>query len=169
MKASLKKWMDRTHTRIRDGLLGEGEIRVLRQRAADATNKRDTPDDVRHAYSVLCDAVYDHAPHVTREQARKGAGWLYAKTHKPDRTPRNNAFVRDNFNDDDLQIIRELYFSDTPEFALVGFEDVGSRGYVVFAPIYRAFGLSGSFDYVAVAWQSGGQSFVRDHATAVQS
>lgn len=151
-------WFDKTRARlIRGEQFSESEIRAMRRKLREALNSASDSDK---AYDLI-DMVDERKPEVMASQARKGADWLHAQAFTPSGKVRKNAFVYRELTPADLAVIEACHAN--PRFQLVGF-DVweGSYGYIngVF-PIYRCHGADGAwFDYVGVAWQSGGKSYV---------
>lgn len=166
------KWANKTASIIRSGEVPEGIIRAMRRIMSRAINAggnswmTGTPSCTFDDASKLLDLVDEFKPAVTADQARKGADWLYSQVYTPRGVLRNTEFAQ-QFTAHDRDCI--LYCRDNPRFDLVELYDTQQDGarYCSLFPVYRCHGSDGRyFDYVARAWQSGGNSFVTHRGTA---
>lgn len=160
------KWANKTAAVIRSGTIPEGNVRSMRQimsraiNAGMATWMTGTPSCTYEDAGELLELVAEHNPSVTDEQARKGADWLYSQAFTPRGAVRRTAMA-DQFTDVDLAIIKAC--KENPRFDLVEMYDTTQDGarFCTLFPVYRCYGDHGQFfDYVARAWQSGGNSFI---------
>lgn len=158
------KWAKRTAEVIRSGEVPEGVIRSMRQIMARAINKgvnswmTGTPSCTYEDAGQLLDMVCEFAPSVSAEQARKGADWLYSQAFTPRGNVRQTEWAR-GLRESDLQIIRECHAN--PRFRLVELDECWNRSWLILSPVYRCYGTGGKyFDYIARAWQSGGNSYI---------
>lgn len=160
------KWAKKTAAIIQSGEVPETIIRSMRQIMARAINAgcnswmTGTPPCNYDDAAALLEMVDEHRPAVTSEQARKGADWLYSQVFTPTGRVRNTEFA-DQFRDSDREIVKAC--RDNPRFDLVELYDTTQDGarYCSLFPVYRCHGANGAFfDYVARAWQSGGNSFI---------
>lgn len=157
------KWEKATRAAIESGTVEEGKIRSMRRIMAKAYNvglygSNGSPSCSSDGADALLQLVEEKCPRVTDAQAEKGAAWLRANVFRKDGEPRATEFAQ-QFTRDDLHVLRHL-----SHFQLRGFwdtrEDSGGL-YCTLFPIYRAVATDGAFfDYVARAWQSGGNSFI---------
>lgn len=147
------KWATLCAERIRTGTLTEAQMRKMRSLIRRAYMKQRYP--YMHASVPAADAdelmqlIWDHTPQVSDAQAAKGVAWLRSVAYTPTGRRRNTDAARE-FSSEDLTALEQC--THAPRFSLVDI-DLDS-----FAPVYRAYGANGAFfDYVAAAWQSGGQ------------
>lgn len=165
-------WPAKTKALILSGEVPEAHIIAMRKILSRALNHADnswmtgTPSCNGEQAEQILELLTEARPHVTIEQARKGAAWLHNGIFTKRGEQRATDFAR-QFSDADMAVVRFLHKSENPRFALIGFfdsRDYGKR-YCTLLPIYRAFGEGmASFDYIARAWQAGGNSFIERHA-----
>jgi hypothetical protein len=160
------KWANKTATIIRSGVIPEGVIGSMRKILARAINANTaawmtgTPSCNYDDAGALLELIAEHNPQVTTEQANKGANWLYSQLYTPTGAIRRTEFV-EQFTAQDRDIV--LYCRDNPRFDLVELYDTQQDGarFCSLFPVYRCHGPNRTwFDYVARAWQSGGNSFI---------
>ena len=160
------KWATRTANIIKSGTVPEGNIRSMRQILARAINAgmaswmTGTPSCTYGDAEKIVELVATENPAVTEDQARKGAEWLYGQVFTPRGALRRTDFAG-QFTERDREIIKAC--RENPRFDLVELYDSTQDGvrFCTLYPVYRCHGADGMFfDYVARAWQSGGNSFI---------
>lgn len=163
------KWANLTAARIESRALSEAEIRKLRIILARAMNKgangwmTGTPSCEPADADKLAAMIEKFRPIVSDEQKAKGIAWLRQNVFCKNGAQRSTEFAQ-QFTASDQNIIRNV-----ARFELVGLYDTREDGarYCVLHPVYRAIAFNGDwFEYVARAWQSGGNSFITARGNA---
>ena len=160
------KWANKTAAIIRSGVIPEGIIVSMRKILARAINVNaatwmtGTPSCNYDDAGTLLELIAQYNPAVTAEQANKGANWLCSQLYTATGAIRSTEFV-EQFTAQDREIV--LQCRGNPRFDLIELYDTQQDGarFCTLFPVYRCHGANGAFfDYVARAWQSGGNSFI---------
>lgn len=161
----MKKWTKTTLGRIASGVLTEGEIRTMRIKLANAINRGDSASCTVDDADTILEHLEALPTQVSHDQARKGADWLHGQVFKKNGDVRATEFAQ-QFSEQDLQVIRDCHAAALPRFTLQGFHhSLEYQQWCQLSPIYRCYGADGAwFDYVARAWQSGGNSFITNRS-----